>query len=163
MRYHFLRDNVEKGNISLIHVPTQDQLTDIFTKPLDQATLAHLRGDLGVWFPFWVGSWSSFCSICIIYAFVFWCINHGRIAIFLSWCTYHLCISRMSFSYMLWILSYATCETLCRLVVLVWYAVMLLLVIDVYTWWDNCFCINCEIFVFSHELVSIHVLLKLGA
>jgi hypothetical protein len=35
VRYHFLRDNIEKGKISLIHVPTHDQLVDIFTKPLD--------------------------------------------------------------------------------------------------------------------------------
>jgi hypothetical protein len=35
VRYHFLRDNVEKGKIALIHVPTHDQLADIFTKPLD--------------------------------------------------------------------------------------------------------------------------------
>jgi hypothetical protein len=26
VRYHFLRDNVEKGKISLIHIPTHDQL-----------------------------------------------------------------------------------------------------------------------------------------
>jgi hypothetical protein len=26
VRYHFLRDNVEKGTIVLSHVPTQDQL-----------------------------------------------------------------------------------------------------------------------------------------
>ena len=52
VRYHFLRDNVEKGNITLVHVPTQDQLADIFTKPLDQATFTHLRGELGVCFPF---------------------------------------------------------------------------------------------------------------
>jgi hypothetical protein len=45
-RYHFLRDNVEKGKIALIHVPTHDQLVDIFTKPLDQATFTHLRGNL---------------------------------------------------------------------------------------------------------------------
>jgi hypothetical protein len=38
VRYHFLRDNAEKGKIALIHVPTHDQLGDIFTKPLDQAT-----------------------------------------------------------------------------------------------------------------------------
>jgi hypothetical protein len=38
VRYHFLRDNVEKGRITLIHVSTHDQLADIFTKPLDQAT-----------------------------------------------------------------------------------------------------------------------------
>jgi hypothetical protein len=48
VRYHFLRDNIEKGKIVLIHVPTHDQLADIFTKPLDQATFTRLRGELGV-------------------------------------------------------------------------------------------------------------------
>ena len=52
VRYHFLRDNVEKGNISLSYVPTQDQLADIFTKPLDQVTFTRLRGELRVCFPF---------------------------------------------------------------------------------------------------------------
>jgi hypothetical protein len=52
VRYHFLRDNVEKGTIVLSHVPTQDQLADIFTKPLDQATFVRLRGELGVSCPF---------------------------------------------------------------------------------------------------------------
>jgi hypothetical protein len=42
--YHFLRDNVEKGKITLSHVPTHDQLAYIFTKPLDQATFTRLRG-----------------------------------------------------------------------------------------------------------------------
>jgi hypothetical protein len=46
--YHFLRDNVQKGNIDLIHVPTQKQFADILTKPLDQATFSRLRGYL-VW------------------------------------------------------------------------------------------------------------------
>jgi hypothetical protein len=48
VRYHFLRDNVEKGKIDLINVPTHDQLADIFTKPLDQETFTRLRGELGV-------------------------------------------------------------------------------------------------------------------
>jgi hypothetical protein len=48
VRYHFLRDNVEKGKIALIHVRTHDQLADIFTKPLDQTTFTRLRGELGV-------------------------------------------------------------------------------------------------------------------
>jgi hypothetical protein len=52
VRYHFPRDNVEKGNIDLIHVPTEKQLVDILTKPLDQATFVRLRGDLGVVFTF---------------------------------------------------------------------------------------------------------------
>jgi hypothetical protein len=42
VRYHFLRDNVEKGNIDLIHVPTEKQLADILTKPSDRATFARL-------------------------------------------------------------------------------------------------------------------------
>jgi hypothetical protein len=48
VRYHFLRDNVEKGMIALIHVPTHDQQAVFFTKPLDQATFTHLRGELGM-------------------------------------------------------------------------------------------------------------------
>jgi hypothetical protein len=47
VRYHFLRDNVEKGNICLIHVPTEKQFADTLTKPLDQTTFARLRGELG--------------------------------------------------------------------------------------------------------------------
>jgi hypothetical protein len=42
VRYHFLRDNVEEGNIDLIHLPTEKQLADILTKPLDQAIFARL-------------------------------------------------------------------------------------------------------------------------
>jgi hypothetical protein len=48
VRYHFLRDNIEKEKISLIHVPTHDQLADIFTKPLDEATFTRGGGGLGV-------------------------------------------------------------------------------------------------------------------
>jgi hypothetical protein len=35
---------VEKGIIDLTHVPSQKQLADILTKPLDQATFAGLWG-----------------------------------------------------------------------------------------------------------------------
>jgi hypothetical protein len=42
------KHKVEKGKIALIHVPTHDQLADIFTKPLDQETFTRLRGELGV-------------------------------------------------------------------------------------------------------------------
>jgi hypothetical protein len=63
VRHHFPRDNVEKGKIVLIHVPTHDQLADIFTKPLDQATFTRLRG--GAWCVFDFLSWvcgSSFVA-----------------------------------------------------------------------------------------------------
>jgi len=52
VRYHFLRDHQEKGDIELRHVATQNKIAGIFTKPLDQATFARLRGELGVCFPF---------------------------------------------------------------------------------------------------------------
>jgi hypothetical protein len=63
VRYHFLRGNVEKGKIALIHVPTHDQLADIFTKPLDQATFTRLRGGTRCVFDFmsWVRG-SSFVA-----------------------------------------------------------------------------------------------------
>ena len=51
IRYHFLRDNVEKENIMLHHVDTEHQLADIFTKPLDSSRFAFLRGELGVIHP----------------------------------------------------------------------------------------------------------------
>jgi hypothetical protein len=43
-----MRNNVEKGKITLIHVPAHDQLADIFTEPLDQATFTRLQGEFGV-------------------------------------------------------------------------------------------------------------------
>jgi len=36
IRHHFLRDHVAKDDISLEGVRTEDQLADIFTKPLDE-------------------------------------------------------------------------------------------------------------------------------
>jgi hypothetical protein len=50
--FHFLCDHYEKGDIDLHHIDIQNQLADIFTKPLDQAQFARLQGELGVCFPF---------------------------------------------------------------------------------------------------------------
>ena len=52
IRFHFLRDNHERGHIDLIHVPSERQTADILTKPLEQDTFARLRGELGVCYPF---------------------------------------------------------------------------------------------------------------
>ncbi|WVZ97245.1 hypothetical protein U9M48_042795 [Paspalum notatum var. saurae] len=52
VRFHFLRDHYEKGDIDLIHVATQNQLADILTKPLEFSAFVRFRGVLGVCYPF---------------------------------------------------------------------------------------------------------------
>ncbi|WVZ88905.1 LOW QUALITY PROTEIN: hypothetical protein U9M48_035372 [Paspalum notatum var. saurae] len=43
VRFHFLRDHYEKGDIDLIHVVSANQLADIFTKPLEFDVFTRLR------------------------------------------------------------------------------------------------------------------------
>jgi hypothetical protein len=46
--HHFLRDHVIKGDIAISHVGTNDQLADIFTKPLDEKRFCELRSELNI-------------------------------------------------------------------------------------------------------------------
>ena len=48
IRHHFLRDHQQKGDIEVFHVSTENQLADIFTKPLDEKTFCRLRSELNV-------------------------------------------------------------------------------------------------------------------
>ncbi|GJX04315.1 retrovirus-related pol polyprotein from transposon TNT 1-94 [Tanacetum coccineum] len=48
IRYHFIRDHVLKGDIELHFIPTQYQLADIFTMPLDEPTFKRLIVELGM-------------------------------------------------------------------------------------------------------------------
>ena len=48
VRYHFLRDHVMKDDIELHFIPTDDQLADIFTKPLDENHFNYLISMLGM-------------------------------------------------------------------------------------------------------------------
>jgi hypothetical protein len=48
IRYHFLRDHQQKGNIKIAYINTKDQLADIFTKPLDEKTFTKLRNELNI-------------------------------------------------------------------------------------------------------------------
>ncbi|WVZ70311.1 hypothetical protein U9M48_018986 [Paspalum notatum var. saurae] len=43
VRFHFLRDHYEKGDIDLVHVASENQLADIFTKPLEFGAFVRLR------------------------------------------------------------------------------------------------------------------------
>ena len=48
IRHHFLRDHVLKGDISIDHASTEDQLADIFTKPLDDKRFSKLQCELNI-------------------------------------------------------------------------------------------------------------------
>ena len=46
IRHHFLHDHVQNSNISLEFVDTNNQLVDIFTKPLNEERLNFIKHDL---------------------------------------------------------------------------------------------------------------------
>ena len=48
IRHHFIRDHQQKGDISIESVGTDDQLADIFTKPLDEKRFYKLRNELNI-------------------------------------------------------------------------------------------------------------------
>jgi hypothetical protein len=48
IRYHFLRDHQQRGDIEIAYVSTKEQLADIFTKPLDENTFTKLRHELNI-------------------------------------------------------------------------------------------------------------------
>ena len=48
IRYHFLRDHVNKRDIKMDGIGTEDQLADIFTKPFDENRFCKLRNELNV-------------------------------------------------------------------------------------------------------------------
>ena len=46
--HHFLRDHVQREDISLNFVSTEKPLADIFTKPLNQEQFTKIRHELGI-------------------------------------------------------------------------------------------------------------------
>jgi hypothetical protein len=48
IRYHFLRDHQQKGDIEIAYVNTHNQLVVIFTKALDEKTFGKLRNELNI-------------------------------------------------------------------------------------------------------------------
>jgi hypothetical protein len=48
MRYHYVRDMVQKNILSIQYVPTAEQTADILTKPLSLTKFVYFRHKLGV-------------------------------------------------------------------------------------------------------------------
>ncbi|KAE8721174.1 hypothetical protein F3Y22_tig00016637pilonHSYRG00095 [Hibiscus syriacus] len=48
VRFHFIRDHVKEGSVELVHVASQDQVADIFTKPLPKVLLDKCKKMIGM-------------------------------------------------------------------------------------------------------------------
>jgi hypothetical protein len=48
IRHHFIRDHQQKGDICIQGIGTEDQLADIFTKPLDEKMFYKLKNELNI-------------------------------------------------------------------------------------------------------------------
>jgi hypothetical protein len=48
IRHHFWRDHAIKGDIAISHVGTNDQLVDIFTKPLHEKRFCELLSEINI-------------------------------------------------------------------------------------------------------------------
>ncbi|CAL0318282.1 unnamed protein product [Lupinus luteus] len=48
IRHHFLRDHIQKKDVSIEFVDTHNQLADIFTKPLAKEPFYKIRLELGI-------------------------------------------------------------------------------------------------------------------
>ena len=46
LRYHFVKDYVQKGMVKLKYVPSEKNLADIFTKPMKKIAFKRLRDRL---------------------------------------------------------------------------------------------------------------------
>jgi hypothetical protein len=48
VRFHFIRDHVKEGSVELVHVVSQDQVADIFTKSLPKVFLDKCKKMIGM-------------------------------------------------------------------------------------------------------------------
>jgi uncharacterized lipoprotein YehR (DUF1307 family) len=48
IKYYYLRDKVQKGEIKLQYISTDEQTTDILTKPLSRTKFVYFRDKLGL-------------------------------------------------------------------------------------------------------------------
>jgi hypothetical protein len=46
IRHHFISNHINKGDIKIDDIGTNDPLADIYTKPLDEARFCKLRNEL---------------------------------------------------------------------------------------------------------------------
>ena len=50
VKYHYIRECIEDGHIEVVQVDTNDNIADIFTKPLGKVKFIGFRDQLGLEF-----------------------------------------------------------------------------------------------------------------
>ena len=48
IKYHYIRDILQRGVVKLQHVATEEQIADVLTKPLARVKFEYFREKLGV-------------------------------------------------------------------------------------------------------------------
>ena len=48
IKYYFIRDKVQEGEVKLQYIPIDEQMVDILTKPLSRIKFAYFRDKLGI-------------------------------------------------------------------------------------------------------------------
>ena len=48
IKYHYIRDMVQRGEVKLQYVVTDEQIADVLTKPLGRVNFEYFREKLGV-------------------------------------------------------------------------------------------------------------------
>ena len=48
IKYHYIKDMVQRGAVKLQYVAMEEQITDVFTKPLARVKFDYFREKLGV-------------------------------------------------------------------------------------------------------------------
>jgi hypothetical protein len=48
IKYHYVRDMVQKGAVKLQYISTDEQVADVLTKPLSRVKFEYFRDKLGV-------------------------------------------------------------------------------------------------------------------
>ena len=48
IKYYFIRDKVQEGEVKLEYIPTDEQTTDILTKPLSRIKFTYFREKMGI-------------------------------------------------------------------------------------------------------------------
>jgi hypothetical protein len=48
IKYYFIRDKVQEGEVKLEYIPTNEQTADILTKPLSRIKFAYFREKMGI-------------------------------------------------------------------------------------------------------------------